>query len=141
MPVFKKVVPAQGGDPIYRDETNNKVVDAKELEEKFPAVKEELDLADPGTQVDSESVTKENGDGVVDHNGDPIDDGKKDKPSEPETPKPAPAQPPTDASRSANPFTKPVPDSNPGFGFPRKKGKTVDVFDGKTPHTHIRARS
>lgn len=25
-----------------------------------------------------------------------------------------------------------------GMGFPRKNGKTVDVFDGKTPHTHVR---
>ena len=25
-----------------------------------------------------------------------------------------------------------------GMGFPRKKGQTVDIFDGKTPHTHIR---
>lgn len=25
-----------------------------------------------------------------------------------------------------------------GMGFPRKKGFTVDVFDGKTPHTHVR---
>jgi hypothetical protein len=25
-----------------------------------------------------------------------------------------------------------------GMGFPRKNGKTVDIFDGKTPHTHVR---
>ena len=25
-----------------------------------------------------------------------------------------------------------------GMGFPRVNGKTVDIFDGKTPHTHIK---
>lgn len=161
MTQFKKIQPAQGGDPIYRDETNNKVIDAKELEEKFPAIKEELDLADPGTVIDSESVSKEDGDGVTDHNGDPIDDGKKDKKDgeKPETPaatrrqrqnvpKPQDDDEDTDEGEDAkaaapapekvNPYTKPVPDSDPGFGFPRKGGKTVDIFDGETPHTHIR---
>ena len=28
--------------------------------------------------------------------------------------------------------------SDPGMGFPRVKGYTVDIFDGKTPHTHVR---
>lgn len=30
------------------------------------------------------------------------------------------------------------PESDPGMGFPMKGGKTVDIFDSKTPHTHIR---
>jgi len=35
-------------------------------------------------------------------------------------------------------FTSRTPQSDPGMGFPRVKGKTVDIFDGKTPHTHTR---
>lgn len=31
-----------------------------------------------------------------------------------------------------------TPQSDPGMGFPRKNGKTLDAFDGKTPHTHVR---
>jgi len=31
-----------------------------------------------------------------------------------------------------------VPQSDPGMGFPRVDGKTVDIFDKKTPHTHVR---
>lgn len=36
------------------------------------------------------------------------------------------------------PYVSNVPQSTPGMGFPRKNGKTVDIFDGTTPHTHIR---
>ena len=35
-------------------------------------------------------------------------------------------------------FRSVVPQSTPGMGFPRKNGKTVDIFDLKTPHTHVR---
>lgn len=35
-------------------------------------------------------------------------------------------------------FVSKVPQSHPGMGFPRKNGKTVDIFDGETPHTHIK---
>jgi hypothetical protein len=36
------------------------------------------------------------------------------------------------------PAPKPVESDEEGMGFPRVDGKTVDIFDGKTPHTHIR---
>lgn len=32
----------------------------------------------------------------------------------------------------------PAPVDEEGMGFKRVKGKTVDVFDGKTPHTQVR---
>ncbi len=35
-------------------------------------------------------------------------------------------------------FRSKVPQSAPGMGFPRKNGKTVDIFDLKTPHTHTK---
>jgi len=36
-------------------------------------------------------------------------------------------------------FKSKTPQSKPGFGWPRKGGKTVDLFDGETPHTHVRS--
>lgn len=36
-------------------------------------------------------------------------------------------------------FKSKTPQSKPGFGWPRKGGKTVDIFDGETPHTHVRS--
>jgi hypothetical protein len=35
-------------------------------------------------------------------------------------------------------FRSTVPQSRPGMGFPRVNGKTVDIFDGQTPHTHLK---
>lgn len=35
-------------------------------------------------------------------------------------------------------FRSKVPQSSPGMGFPRKNGKTVDIFDLTTPHTHTK---
>lgn len=34
-------------------------------------------------------------------------------------------------------FKSKVPQSTAGMGFPRKNGKTVDIFDLKTPHTKV----
>src|SRR5690606_32801376 len=60
-------------------------------------------------------------------------------------PAPAPqAQAPAEPARTAAPqqpvevFRSKVPQSSPGMGFPRKNGKTVDIFDLKTPHTHVK---
>lgn len=36
------------------------------------------------------------------------------------------------------PYRSSVPQSRPGMGFPRVNGKTVDIFDGQTPHTHLK---
>lgn len=35
-------------------------------------------------------------------------------------------------------FRSKVPQSNPGMGFPRNNGKTSDIFDINTPHTHVK---
>lgn len=50
-------------------------------------------------------------------------------------PAPAPAK---DLSASEPRFRSKVPQSNPGMGFPRKNGRTVDIFDLKTPHTKVK---
>ncbi len=35
-------------------------------------------------------------------------------------------------------MAKAAPKDEEGMGFKRVDGKTVDIFDGKTPHTHVR---
>lgn len=44
----------------------------------------------------------------------------------------------TTAAKPVEKFRSLVPQSSPGMSFPRKNGKTVDIFDLKTPHTHIK---
>lgn len=152
----------KNGKTQYRNKTENKIVSADKLPS---ALKEELDIADPGTVIDEETVFAEKGDGVVDKDGNPIEpkedgdgngatpdqgsepDGEGDKDGQeppkgtgdkPEVPK-TPTRRPRDAGATTrNPYSKPVPTSEDGMGYPRVNGKTVDIFDGKTPHTHVR---
>ena len=51
---------------------------------------------------------------------------------------PAPATRATAAKEPVEKFRSKVPQSTPGMGFPRKNGKTVDIFDLETPHTHVK---
>lgn len=129
--------------PFYLNVTNGNV---RVSPETLPvALKEELDLADLGTVIDEESVIKIDGDGVVDADGNKIEDSsepKTDDEPEPETvayQPPAPKETPaTPAPVRENPYKRTVEASEDGFGFPRNNGKTVDIFDLTTPHTHIR---
>jgi len=55
--------------------------------------------------------------------------------------KDVPARPARTAATPSEPverFRSKVPQSQPGMGFPRKNGKTVDIFDLETPHTHVK---
>ena len=107
---------AANGRVMYRNVTENKLVSAEELENNFPALKEELDLADEGTRVESEGMTG-------DVSGKTDSDGERNDENAEET----------------NPYRRSVPSSEPGMGdFKRVKGKTVDIFDNKTPHTDVR---
>lgn len=83
----------------------------------------------PATDDSAEPETQE----------DPADD----QPTPPETTTP-PASPDVPKQRtprqakSVPKFVSKTPQTDPGFGFPRKNGKTVDIFDGVTPHTNIK---
>ena len=119
----------------YRNATENKQVSAEELEKNFPALKEELDLADEGTRVESEGMTG-------DTSATTDSDGNRDK----ETPEEEPEATDTKDSdkeeadpEETNPYRRSVPSSEPGMGeFKRVNGKTVDIFDQKTPHSEVR---
>lgn len=145
MAVYERIEKAQGGS-LYKNVTEDKVVE----EDKIPAaVKEELDIQEPGTQIDEDTIT---GDGLTDSKSDGEDPKTTDpaEPNKPATPAVTPeaddeVAAPTPAevkdSRPAEApvaFSQPVPQSEPGMGFPRVNGKTVDIFDGVTPHTNVR---
>lgn len=156
MAIFKKT--QAGETTVYTNVTEGRQVKAEDLD---PALKEELDLADLGTAIDDESITKGDGDGVVDANGNPIKTETKGEEKGEETPS-APKPPKTRQNRAkqnitddevkgsevddepvetkkVNPYRKAVPQSEKGFGFPRKNGKTGDIFDVNVPHTQVRA--
>lgn len=166
MAVYERIVKAQDGTSIYRNKTKDAVVEEKDLK---PALKEELDISEPGTEIDEDSVFQGEGDGVVDANKkdddqDQDDDqvAKKDDTPTDNKPRVADVAPgkkaaetiaktdeenakdksnaEADAAAKAaeNPYQRAVPQSEPGMGFKRVNGKTVDIFDQKTPHTRIR---
>ena len=115
----------------YRNVTENKQVSAEELEKNFPALKEELDLADEGTRVESEGMT-----GDVSGKTDP--DGERNDENAETTGNQESDQDNKDPEET-NPYRRSVPSGEPGMGdFKRVKGKTVDIFDQKTPHTDVR---
>jgi len=164
MAVYERIVKAQDGKSLYRNKTDDKVVDEKDLKS---ALKEELDLADPGTEIDEETVFVGDGDGVEGagkKDGDDDQDSGEETLDTPETTKPRTGSVTSskkaaeaarkaakdnakdksnkaadEAAKAANsPYQRAVPQSEPGMGFKRVNGKTVDVFDQVTPHTHIR---
>lgn len=115
----------------YRNVTENKLVSAEELEKNFPALKEELDLADEGTKVESEGLTDDTS-STTDSDGNRNDTNAKETGNQ---------ESDQDQKEQAetNPYRKAVPQSDAGMGeFKRVGGKTVDIFDQKTPHTDVR---
>lgn len=152
----------------YFNASNNKKVAEDKLD---VAVKEELDLANPGQIIDSESIVKDESDGLTNADGSKIDDANAD--STPATndvdatslpadvqadlekddavenvvvasvPKPSDKveggmDDGKEAPKSRNPYRQPAKTSEKGFGFVRRNGKTVDIFDLKTPHTELK---
>lgn len=57
------------------------------------------------------------------------------------TPAALPSVPEAEAERVANltpRLRSKVPQSDPGMGFKRVNGRTVDIFDSTSPHTHVK---
>lgn len=163
MAVYERIVKAQDGKSLYRNKTDDKVVDEKDLKS---ALKEELDLADPGTEIDEETVFAGDGDGVEgagkkdgDDQGDDEETLDAPKATKPRAGSVTAGKKAADAAKKAakdnardksnkeadeaakaanSPYQRAVPQSEPGMGFKRVGGKTVDIFDQVTPHTHIR---
>lgn len=156
---------ATNGVTEYFDASNNKKIPADKLP---VAVKEELDLANAGEIIDDESIIKDSADGITNADGQKVDEEEKtdeltpavDESTLPDdvkedlkkdeveaqvivstVPKPSDKVQMDDgksATKSRNPYRQAAPSSEKGFGFPRRNGKTVDIFDLKTPHTELR---
>lgn len=158
-----KQAPAEDGE---ENKTKLVRVDSKEATED-PAVDPVPKVQDtPPTeadksvsvQVDDSANEDQEGEDDATSTSDPAADPAKDTtppvaqaaPQAPEqapapeaAPQPAPEVPqrPARAAQPKEPletFRSKVPQSTPGMGFPRKHGKTVDIFDLKTPHTHVK---
>lgn len=143
------------------DENGMIVVDQKNDEAKVPSEENQEELADKVLAADDTDTT------IIDESEkDENDDDSSDDESEDDTPTKkdsaapkvyseddlerareearaeAKAEASTKATRTSRPevdkFKSKVPQSVPGMGFPRKNGKTVDIFDGVTPHTHVK---
>ena len=122
----------------YRNATENKQVSAEELEKNFPALKEELDLADEGTRVESEGMTGDTS-STTNSDGDRDDDTANRNDTNAEETGNQESDQDNKDSEETNPYRRSVPSSEPGMGeFKRVNGKTVDIFDQKTPHTDVR---
>lgn len=121
----------------------------KEIAASKPVANKPKAGAEPAdTQNQDEKNEEEDDDSTKDSETDdePVIDGDseddQDDTAPEETSKPEP-QAPAKPQRAATPepvaqFRSKVPQSRPGMGFPRVNGKTVDLFDGKTPHTHLK---
>jgi len=108
---------------------------AKESGDKPQAGAEEND--DKNTNADDSSEDSEDDDDEEpDISDDDSDKAETAQPAQPDTK--APEKSARAAKTNVDPFRSSVPQSKPGMGFPRVNGKTVDIFDGQTPHTHLK---
>lgn len=150
------------GDPINPSQPSSE--SSTPPSEQPSAAPAPVDVDDSANEDDPElSSDDDKSDGKKEEGED--DDGEKTDTEnspvpEPEKPKPAPivadpaeepepaprpkprapvGQPPAQVpSGPVERFRSKVPQSTPGMGFPRKNGRTVDIFDGTTPHTHVK---
>lgn len=143
----------EDGKAVYR--LGNKVIKPTEMPEE---VKAALSASKPGTQVDMDGNTVEQGDGSENDKGktsESASDSESTPPVDPqeEVGKAEEAKAAKAAEKSSdegdvdkstsedegnNPVDSGLQQDEAGMGFPRRKGYTVDIFDLKTPHTHVR---
>lgn len=130
------IVDDKGADEAKLTDDEQKALDEEDTtndnqEEETDETESSTEDDDPGTDPDHDTTVpkapKKPETSVDDEDDEPTDKAAKKEVSKPR------------AKRSSEPrFVSKVPQSKPGMGFPRKNGKTVDIFDGETPHTHIK---
>lgn len=129
MAQYSKATDASG-TTRYKD--GNKFVKADDVPEN---IKEVLGNQPDGTQVDElgDVVNPDTDlDESTDENAPDADEDQDEEQDE------TPAKPAEDTQTAPELPTNPgaTPESEPGMGFKLVKGKTVDIFDYKTPATH-----
>lgn len=143
----KKTEKTANGEEIIRYKNGKNYVEGKNVPDNVRValnnVREGVAVDELGDEVEmykgkplaTGDVTDEKAPKTADEDADLGDDDdseeddEKQKPAEKPAPKPRARKAKT-ADEDEN--------SEEGMGFPRVDGKTVDIFDGKTPHTHIR---
>ena len=145
-----QAAPDKGPEPTEPSDQHN--VDEEEpviQEPTEPAIEGSEDVDTGAMQID-DSANDEEGDepndtGTSEQNPKnpeaPVAEAAPDKGPEPTTSEPekkTPARRKRTAPAPQPRFRSLVPQSSQGMGFPRKNGKTVDIFDLVTPHTHVR---
>ena len=142
-----EVTKSSKGNDVTRYKLNGQLVKASEVPEE---VKAELSAPSEEAPVVSEDEIVSADE--IDEPEETVEDTNEDEKVETEEePVPAPVvelDSPDDVDdesgldvveqEAAERLSKTLGEDEEGMGFPRKKGKTVDIFDGKTPHTHIR---
>jgi hypothetical protein len=141
MAKYSKVTSTENGKTVVRYKDGNKFVDGKDVpdnvrnalaERSDGQIVDELgDDFDPETDID-ESEDEQAPTSPEDQEDD-IEEDESDADDEPQQPAKKPA-----ARRSRRSNNSDDGDGEEGMGFPRVDGKTVDIFDGKTPHTHVK---
>lgn len=149
MAKYTKEVSKQGDKEVVRYKNGSDYVETS----KVPTnVVNALKSAKPGVAVDElgdyinpETDTDESEDEDAPDQDDELNqDDETDEDEEQDEPTPRPAKPrQTRKPRNNNPDVdldedNQVPQDEEGMGFKRVGGKTVDIFDGKTPHTVVR---
>lgn len=108
----------------------------KDDESETQATDDEEETSDDSGE-DSDSESTDDTDDSSEAEPNQTDDDDEDK--EPPAPaRKAPVKKPRAPAAKRVKFVSRTPQSHPGMGFPRVLGKTVDIFDGETPHTHTK---
>lgn len=121
----EKTKTAEGGDTS--EETSDTETPAAE-QNSSDATPDEPDHTEEDSELSDDEEDEDEGD----------EDDDEDSEPEAPAPKPAPRRKKAAPAVKTPPFKSKVPQTKLGMGFPRKNGKTVDIFDGETPHTHVK---
>jgi Ni,Fe-hydrogenase I large subunit len=151
--VAKKNVPQEVLDALTPenivDENGLVVVYQKNDDAQQPTEENTKEIADKGNkleridQSDNTEDKQKESENADDSENDsdaaaPNDDAEKGDEQAIEKAEEKAPEKPARAAEPVDPFRSRVPQSKPGMGFPRANGKTVDIFDGQTPHTHLK---
>lgn len=110
----------------------NEVKEGTIIDELGDVFDPETDIDESGDESANEATTDD--DDISEDELDEDEDQDDQQAPAPKTPEKPAAKPRTTRSRKNSDDGS----GEEGMGFPRVNGKTVDIFDGKTPHTHIK---
>lgn len=136
---YKKVTAANGTTRYFEEDgETTKAIKTSEVPQE---VKDALEAAPDNQLVDGDGNTVEPENGNEDSEATAADQERQDAEARRDTRADDGNEPKTDAKADETPartVDSGLQQDEAGMGFPRVNGSTVDIFDGKTPHTHVR---